>query len=312
MTKYISLSIMLLILTTLSAQAEEVLVVTWRGKTDAEAGFETQLKKLRPNVKFKYLDAKRDKGQLASSLRHFDYSNINLIYTFGTTASKMIKQYNVGKIPQVFNIVSYPIKTKIASSIDKPGSNLTGVSHLVNIETQFEILSKLKKIETIGVWFDPREKNTVATVDSLKRWATKTGKTLKTFRIIVDAKAASKDIIKASKAAKGLDVLYIPASSAYIQKADMLFSKLDKSVFVFGAISKYIGKGATVALSVDYHERGVKAAELANSILSGSQAGILPVEVVSIEDTKLYVDSSKIGNINLDPIKSRGIKIEKK
>ncbi len=99
-----------LVLSMVPVQAAEVLVVTWRGKTDAENGFEERLKKLKPGVNFKYIDANRKKGDLAKALRGFDFSSVDLVYSFGTTGSKMVKEILKSQKPQIFNIVSAPKK----------------------------------------------------------------------------------------------------------------------------------------------------------------------------------------------------------
>ena len=302
----------MLLMASVPVKAEEVLVVTWRGKTDAEKGFEDKLKQLRPSVKFQYIDAKRNKGELAKQLRGYDFSKVNLVYSFGTTGTKMTKKALGGQVPHVFNIVSAPVKSKIVASFDKPGGNITGVRHIVDVKTQYEIMKKIKDIKTIGVWFDPREKNTVALKDTLTEIAKKDGKTVKGIRVIPDAPNFLDMVDAASKEAKTVDVLYVPSSSGYIAKAKELFSKLDKSVVVFGAINKFVGKGATVSLAASYSERGSAAAELANEILGGKKAGNLPVNVVTSATARLYVDKKHASVSKLKDLSKLGIDVVEK
>ncbi len=142
--------------------------------------------------------------------------------------------------------------------------------------------------------------------------AKNSGKTVKKFRVIADAPNFDEMVAQASEASKSVDVVYIPSSSAYIQKADKLLGKLDPSVFVLGAVGKYIGKGATVALAANYKERGESAAELANKVLSGANAGDIPVDIVTTKTARLFVDQSKPSASKLKDLDKLGLTVVKK
>lgn len=302
----------IILVSSTAVQAEEVLVITWRGKTDGELGFENKLKELRPGVKFKYVDANRKKAQLAKALREIDFSKVNLVYSFGTTSTKLIKGYIKETKPLVFNMVSTPVLSKVAKSIEKPGNNLTGAKLLVDIDTQFEILLKLKKIKTLGLWFDPREKNTPALLKKVKSLGGKHNIKVVDYRVIPDADNFDELVEKASKEAKKLDAVYIAAHSSYVSKAKQLLGKFDSSVLVVGALNKYIGKGATIAVAADYKERGEAVAELANKILSGQKAGELPISVLTSKTALLYVDKKRAESAGLKELKKLGFNIVEK
>ncbi|MGH1350571.1 MAG: ABC transporter substrate-binding protein [Methyloligellaceae bacterium] len=302
----------ILLAATVSAYASEVLIVTWRGKTDGETGFENRLKKLRPDVKFKYIDAGRKKEVLGKAIRSFDFSKVDLVYTFGTTATRLVKGYVKEKKPLVFNMVSTPVGSKVAGSIEKPGNNLTGAKLLVNIDTQLEVLSKIKQLKAIGIWIDPREKNTPALLDRFKSLTKEKGITLKVFRVIPDAPNFSELVSNASEEAKKLDAVYIAAHSSYVAKAKDLLGKLDPSVIVLGALNKYIGKGATIAVAADYKERGEAVAELAHKILSGENAGDLPINVLTSKTAYLYVDKKRAESAGLKGLDKLGLNIIEK
>lgn len=294
---------------TLQASANNVLVVTWQGKTRGEVGFEEKLKKLRPDVKFFYLDAKRNKTTLSTLLRNYDLSKIDLVYSYGTTGTKIVKNILQGAKPHVFNIVSAPVHSGIANSIEKPGNNLTGSKLLIDLKAQLEVLYKLKKFKTFGIWFDPREAQSQAVVARIYDILEPKGVKVKRFRFIPDAGKVYKNLDRLTAEANKMDALYVVATSSYTGVYPIMFKDLDPKLVVMGSVFRQVGFGATVALASKYEERGAAAADLAHKILSGSSAGELPVNVVAAKDAYLYVDPHKEKMAGLKNVDELGIKI---
>ncbi len=290
-------------------QAEEVLMVLWQGKTSAETGFEERIKKLRPNVTLKYIDANRNKATLASALRDYDFSKTDLVYSFGTTGTKIVKSFLKGKKPQVFNMVSAPLRSKIVDSIDKPGNNLTGAKLLVDLSTQFEVLGKMRELKTVGVWFDPREKQNNAVIKNLTEIGKKQGFKVVPLRLIPDSPKIETLLKSVSEEANKFDALYVVATSSFSVIYDKMFKQLDPKLLVMGGVHRHVGFGATVALAASYKERGNATAEMAHQILSGKNAGDIPVNVVTPKTAFLYVDPNKAKSVGLKDIKSLGLNI---
>ncbi len=295
---------------TFTVQAEEILMVTWGAKYVSETEFEKKLKELRPGVKFTYVDSERKKGKLAKKLRGLDINKFDLVYSFGTTGSKIVKQYLKGKKPQVFNIVSVPVLSKIANSMDKPGNNLTGSRLLVDIKTQLEVMDKLKPYKKLGVYFDPREKQNAVVLSQIKKFGASAGKEIVPIRIVPDAGNYEDMLKEASAKANGIGALYIIASSSYADQYKKMISKLDSKMMIMGSISTYVQAGATIALGADFGERGRAAAELAGKILGGAKAGDLPVSVVTEKNAFLYVNKNKMASVGLKEIDKLGMNVK--
>lgn len=292
-----------------TVNAKNVLVVTWQGKTRAEVGFEERLKKLRPEIKFLYLDAKRNKTHLSTLLRNYDLTDIDLVYSYGTTGTKIVKNILQGAKPHVFNIVSAPVHSGIANTIDKPGNNLTGAKLLIDLEAQLEVLYKLKKFKTFGIWFDPREAQSQAVVARIFDLLEPKGIKVKRFRFIPDAGKVYKNLDRLTAEANKMDALYVVATSSYTGVYPIMFKDLDPKLVVMGSVFRQVGFGATVALASKYEERGAATAELAHKILSGSSAGELPVNVLKAEDAYLYIDPHKEKMAGLKNVDALGIQI---
>lgn len=300
----------LICMNTITLHAAEVLMVTWQGKTVAEEGFMERLKKLRPDVKFTHIDAKRKKGVLAQSLRKADLSKVDLVYSFGTTGTKIVKQFLKGRKPHVFNIVSAPVLSKIADSIEKPGNNLTGARFLVDIKTQLGVLKKLRDIKTLAVWFDPREKQNTVVLNVMKKEAAAMGIKVTGLRIIPDSDNFKTLVKEAADKSNKMDALYIIASSSFTDYYKPLHANLDPKLLVMGAVNVYVTNGSTIALGADMKERGEAAAELANKVLSGESAGDIPINLVTAKTANLYANKAKVASAGIQNIDKMGFNVK--
>ncbi len=297
-----------LIFLSISAVAEEVLIVRWL-ESPVDIMFQKRLKELRPNVTFKSINANRDKRQLVKILQKYDFSNTKLVYSFGTTGTKIVRGQLRGKIPHVFNAVSTPVLSNIADTIQKPGHNLTGAKMLIDLETQIDVLLSLKEIKTLSIWYDPREKQSQAVLQRLKKIAAGKGIETHLFRIIPDAGKFQKMISKASEKSNKTDALYVIASASFQKHLKTLHSKLDKTLLVMGVIVDYVQYGGTIALGPDALERSNVVAEQAAKILGGAKAGEIPISLVTRKNATLYVNKNKKLHAGLKDLEKHGLKV---
>ncbi len=277
-----------------SSFAAEVLMIKWLTKAQIDNQFEKRLKKLYPGVKIKYIHTYRNKKFLNIILKSYDFSNVDLVYTFGTTGTKLVKDHLKGKVPHVFTAVSTPVLSGIVKSLSKPEGNITGGALLVDIETQIDTLSRLKKIKKLAVWFDPREKQSVSVLSEIVQATKARGIKVVPFRIIPDADKFSDMQFQASQQSNKLDALYFIMSASFHLHYKKLHSHLDPSLLVMGAIKHYVVNGSTIALGRDINEHASSVAELANRILIGESAGNIPVNLASRKKTILYVNRKKL------------------
>ncbi len=298
-----------IVLFTFSANASNVLMVTWQGKLVSEETFEKELKKLRPDAKFTYVDAQRKKGVLAKELRKLDMSKYDIVYSFGTTGTKIVKEFLRGSKPHVFNIVSAPVFSGIADSIAKPGNNLTGARFLIDLKTQFDVLAKLRDYKSLAVWFDPREKQNAVVLKFIKKLNSARGVNVKGFRIIPDSKKLPELIAAASAETNKMDAMYFIPSSSFTGKYKLLHSKLDPKLLVMGTVNVYVQGGSTVALSANWIERSTTVAQMAHKILDGAKAGEIPVSMITPEKADFFVNKDKMASVGLKGLDKLGMKI---
>jgi putative ABC transport system substrate-binding protein len=270
--------LMLFVLGSVPAWAGEkvnIAMVLWRGMTDAERGFQAGLKKS-GKYEFEYtvLDANQDKKELQRIIGGLDQSRYRLIYSFGTTVTKILKS-QIKDTPIVFNIVSRPIKAKVIDSWEHSGSNVTGASNAVPMASAFNTLSKVIYIGRLGMVYNPKEANSKIQRDEVE-------KLQKTFGYeMVDGPIESVDkipqVIERLVDAK-VDAVLLPSDSLVKASADEIIPILNRhkipSIVSIPAMVR--DNRAFLGLGPNYFELGLMAANKALAILGGKRPNDIP------------------------------------
>ncbi len=107
---------------------------------------------------FEYRDAAGKAERLATFADELVRSKVDLIFTPWGTASALAAKRATVTIPVVIGAAGDPVKAGIASSLAKPGGNVTGVSSLA-LELEGKRLELLKelvpKVSRVGVFWHP-------------------------------------------------------------------------------------------------------------------------------------------------------------
>ncbi|MEA3437833.1 MAG: ABC transporter substrate binding protein, partial [Thermodesulfobacteriota bacterium] len=106
----------------------KIAMITWRGETEAERGFIDELGKSNCSVAFKKYHAHQNRRKLQKIIDSIQRTYVDLIYVFGTTATKIVLSRIKDK-PIIFNIVSRPVRSGIIASWESSESNATGASN---------------------------------------------------------------------------------------------------------------------------------------------------------------------------------------
>ncbi|KFI12430.1 ABC transporter substrate-binding protein [Vibrio coralliilyticus] len=274
-----------------SESEKHVVMVLWRGVTDAERGFMDYLSN-KMKVRYTVLDAKRDKEALKQHLASVEERNPDLIYTFGTTITLNLlgTERNPSHFrensstPVVFSIVTDPVGSKIVDSLDEKGRNFTGVSHIVPHNVQFNAISQLSGIKTIGIIFNPLENNAVVTARSIQTLSAKYQKDvylypLRTLNDKPDSSSVGKVVDLMIE--DGVQLAYLPPDSYIIsQGKDIVDNLHQQGIATFSATESPIRKhDALFGIVSRYYNVGQFAGHKAEQILSGKyQPSDVPIE----------------------------------
>ncbi len=258
-----------------------IAMVLWRGITDAEKGFQAGLKEFGYSTRYTIIDAKQDRAEFAGLLRNeleprlaeFDY-----IYSFGTTASQMVKLMNNERVPHIFNIVTDPVKADIARNMDSAGKNISGISHQISLRLQLKKARKIKPFKTLGFLFNSREKNSNIIREELQLIAKSHQFKLIELRTAPVRNILDKNLIKIEDGTVTVDAVYLPTDSYLVSNADLIGSRLKKAgVVSFGAQKEYISEGVLMGLVPDYYKLGKNAASILDRHQKGEKLKDIPV-----------------------------------
>jgi len=282
-----------LICGTAMAGDKSVLMITWRGQTEAEQGFVDRLEQLGIHADYEFFDAARDQDKLAGYLRENQerIRTKDLIYTFGTTATQTVQNFDTGNVPHVFNIVVNPVGTGIAASLASPETGITGAKMGLSPEVNLRLLEKIYAFDKVAVLFDAREDNAASEADRLGAAAREMNKDVLSLRLSPDAETSQLLISSLKPQLASADVIYVTASSSFIAHSSLLNEILPQDVVSIGSSTAYINEGLTLAFGTEYRERGEAAAELAAKLLvDGLAPNDLPINEVDPDEAVLYLN----------------------
>jgi len=260
-----------------SAAEHKILMLLWRGETDAETGFRDRLAASGKNIEFTVFDAEQDIGNLSNYLRNNadELLTYDLIYTFGTTAAKATRQAVRDRVPHVFNIVSDPVRSQLVESYENRGWNRAGLAVSSTIVQQVDLVESLGLLQNVAFVFNPKEENSEDDWGVANREIQARGASAFFMRLNAETDVAQQ--VAASFHGQGdVSAVMLPSDSLIVSRAAELMVTFNAiGVPVFAATPKLLSEGAVAGLTSDYIERGESAAELALAILEdGSAYGV--------------------------------------
>lgn len=174
-----------LLLTLVCSQAmaqdtKSILMVLWRGETEVENGFRAYMEERNHALNIETISVDRDINRIPEVLARIEEAKPDLIYTWGTPVTLAIAGRDpaamnatdyptrVTDTPIVFAMVSQPENSGVVGSNLLTGRNVTGVSHIVPIETQVQAMLAYMPVDRIATIFTETEVNSVNAVNALK------------------------------------------------------------------------------------------------------------------------------------------------
>lgn len=259
----------------------KIAMMLWRGELESEKGFRETLEKLGYTPEYTVFDAKQNKKKLAILLRTelaprpdaFDY-----YYTFGTTVSKMTKDFLKNRVPQVFTIVLDPVKAKLVKNPEAPGENISGAMIKVPLEEQLDNVLQIRKIKKIAIIYNTGEKNSIIQVSEMEKSARKYG-----FQIIQlpspTVEVLEKNLKKLTAKEIDADAVYLPSDSFLASQAPRIASYTNAArILTIGGSSAFVKEGIFISTSFDYYASGKSAAEIIDRHQKGEKLENIAVQ----------------------------------
>ena len=184
-------------------------------------------------------------------------------------------------IPVVFCAVSDPIAAGLAKSLDKPESNCTGTSDILNLDAQVELIKSMQPdVKKIGVLYTTSEANSVSQLKLLEKIADKQG-----IKVIAQGVQGASDIPQAaSSLCTKVDCINNFTDNNVVNNLSILLEQANTAgIPVYGSEVEQVANGCLASESIDYVALGNKTGEMAAEILKGAK--VSGIAIATIKDT---------------------------
>jgi len=234
-------------------------------------------------------------GKKANGVPHCEKlkaAGVKVVFVVGKKAAKAAIK-NLPGIPLVYGMVMKPEKAGIK------GKMVTGVSLNVPFVKQFAAFkSVVPNLKKIGIVYS--DKTAGSWVSDMKSNAGKSGLT------VIEKKVASdKEVPNAIRALKGkIDGLYLPPDRKVTNRDAFQFITLftfENNLPFMAPTSRFVKKGALIALLIDYENVGKQAGGIVKKIVGGKSPSQIPVEPPNTTILVLNQKTAKTIGINIPP-----------
>jgi len=272
------------------AQPATIAMITWRGETMAEKGFIDELDSSAYDIQIKKYHADQDYGKLLTIIHNIQKAPVDLIYVFGTTATKAVLA-QIKTTPVVFNIVSRPVGSGIIASWEQSGNNAKGASNKVPEINQLKTLKKLIDFKRLAILYNPKEQNSIIQRNNVKQLEKRLGFSLQEYEITKE-----EDILKIlPKMKNNVDALFLPADSMikFLGQKIMLLVNQYRIPSLSSVGSMVLQDGVLLGFVPKYYELGRIAAQKAILILDGHHPTDIPSSVLDHYHASVNMKTAK-------------------
>ncbi len=291
-----------------------IVMVTWRGKTDVEAGFIQYWRATRQEIDWVWRDAAQSPAKLADIASDIVRLQPDLVYTWGTSATLGIAgpasrphPIIANQIPLVFALVADPVAAGITTSLTNHGRNLTGVSHVAPLAAQLAAMRAYRDVKAVGIIYNKLEPNAAANVQAWQQLGEKErfpvwaehfplapGGTLESPN-----ENANRALVE-KLASRGINWLYLgPDTHLFTQVASIARATSANRLATFAAVDSLLSGDAPVlcGLVSKFDQVGQFAAFKGQQLLSGKRN----IAIESLKRLSLVVRLDVAKSLNLYP-----------
>lgn len=239
------------------------------------------------NLRWQFQSAQGNTSTAAQIARKFVGDQPDVIIAISTPSAQSVLA-NTKTIPVIFSAVTDPVAAKLTQSWDGSGTNVTGVSDMLELDKQVDLILRIvPNAKTIGMVYNPAEANSVAVVKSMEAELAKRG-----MKLLTAAAPRSVDVSTAGRSLAGkVDVFYTNTDNNVVAAYEAMAKVAqDSQTPLIASDPPSVSRGAVAALGVDYTELGRQAGRIAIRIMEGEKPGDIPVQTG--EKMSLHVNPS--------------------
>lgn len=227
------------------------------------------------------LDIRAGRGDKAAALagaRELVKAQVQVVVSAGTVATQAAQSAG-GSMPIVFTQVGEPVAAGFVKSLQRPGGNLTGFSHLL-AETSGKRLEILKELvpsaRSVLVMFDPANPTSQNSVAVAQKAAKKLAITLRE-RHVRNPGEVSGAIDQTNR--KTADAVLVLPDSLVANAGDRIIEMARRErIPVMFHEATWVDRGGFASYGASFTDLGRRAAGHVDKILKGARPEDLPIE----------------------------------
>lgn len=239
------------------------------------------------NLKWEYQSAQGNPAIAAQIARKFVGDQPDAIIAIATPSAQAVAA-STQSIPMVFSGVTDPVAAKLVKSWQASGTNITGVSDLLEMDKQIALIKRIvPNAKRVGMVYNPGETNSVVVVNQLKALLPKHG-----MQLVEAAAPRTVDVGMAAKSLIGkADVIYTSTDNNVVSAYEALVKVADDAkIPLIASDTDSVKRGAVAALGVDYFDLGKQTGYIVARILNGEKPGSIAAE--TSQNLQLFVNEA--------------------
>ena len=247
-------------------------IVTHPSLDQARAGFKKALQDAGINASYDEQNAQGE--QATATLIANKFKSKDLILAIATPTAQAAAQAITDK-PILITAVTDPVAAGLATSMDKPGGNITGTTDLNPVEEQLKLVKEIAPgAKTVGIVYSSGEVNSQIQVKMAKAAAQGLGLEIK------EATVSNSSEVQQAALSLDVDAYYIPTDNTVVSAIESLLQVAEsKKVPVIAAEGDSVKRGATATFGIDYYQLGYQTGQMAVKVLrDGAKPGEMPIE----------------------------------
>lgn len=278
----------------------EVQVTEYFGLDLSRDGFRAALEsrgyKEGENINIEYKNAQSDMSIAKNIAESFASSNKDLIHAVATPVAQAA--FNATKeIPIAITAVTDPIDAGLVKDLEKSGTNVFGMSDLVPMKSQFEIIkSFFPEAKKLGIIYSSSDANSSVKVREAESIAKDYD-----LEIIAQGATTTNDVGQTVESLiDKIDVLYVPTDSTVVPAMPIIIEKaMAKKIPIIPEEKGQVELGALAAEGIDFYKLGYETGLMAADVLDGkSKPQDMPVKI--LEDRDIYVNEDTLKILDLE------------
>lgn len=248
---------------------------------EIRTAFEQQLERLLPpgSYQYEYRNAQGDGSVVADICSKFVAQRVDVLVAIATPAAQGAAAAVRGtEIPVVFSAVTDPVAAGLVADLQRPDTNITGVSDAVAVDKIFELAARMTpQVKRYGLLYTPSEVNSASVVAQAKVYLTEKGLEYREGVVSTTAEVQA--------AVQGLlahcDAIFVPVDNTVASAMSIVAQEaIAAGKPVYTAADSLVHDGGLATVGIQYTQLGQKTAELVQRVLTGTPVSELPVQMM--------------------------------